>query len=138
MNISNIKIFIIAISCLLSTLTAWAKSPCDGIDRRLNLSEIPKLRIEVGHQLNVDNVEILQSFKSLSWTILYAASDEADPVFLFYSDNPVNHHLITLWSGGAKPDEEQAISSWLQENAKDIPSNLAQCFVWHVTKDRDM
>jgi hypothetical protein len=134
----NINTFLIVTLCLLSTRNAWAKSPCDSVDRRLNSSEASKLRIELGHQLNVDNVEVLQSFKSLGWTILYVTPDNADPAFLFYSENPVNHHFLTLWSGGAKPDEEQVISSWIKESAKGIPDSLAQCFAWHVTKDRDM
>lgn len=134
----GINSVIVATLCLFSTLNAWAKSPCDGIDRRLNSSDASKLRVELGRQLNADNIEILQSFKSLGWTILYVASDNADPAFLFYSEDPINHHFLTLWSGGAKSDEAQAISSWVKEGAKGIPSNLAQCFAWHVTKDRDM
>lgn len=138
MTMSKTRLLIIAMPLSFATLNVWAKSPCDGVDRHLNSSEASQLSIEVGHQLNTANVEILQSFKSHDWTILYIDSHEADPAFLFYSGNPLSQRFITLWSGGARTDEEQIIHAWLKDNVKDIPNDLARCFAWHVTKDRDM
>lgn len=57
---------------------------------------------------------------------------------MFYSGDPLKNKNVSLWSGAARIDEEQDIYEWVIKNVPGIPSQLAKCFAWHVTKNRDM
>ena len=113
-------------------------TPCDGVDR--SLSEVRKNQLApvIAKQLNVKSVEILQSFSYRNWFIIYANTHVSDNPFLFFSGDPTLGKQLTVWSGAATVDEEPEINQWVLNNAKGIPSKLAGCFAWHVTKGRGL
>ena len=134
------KLFI-ATLLLYTALVAKAVSgttPCDGIDRSLPQAADSMLDREIAKQLHVAKADLLQSFKSDKWSILYVETHESDEVFLFYAGNPLTRHFVLTWSGAAGIDEEDDTRAWVMKHAKGIPRRLAACFAWHVTKDRDM
>ena len=112
-------------------------APCDGIDRSLSGADKITLAADVAAQLHVPSVDVLQSFRTGTWRVLYIDSHTADPAFLFYAGAPSSQKYVTLWSGGAAADEGPAIRRWVSVNARGIPDRLAECFAFHVTKDRD-
>jgi len=123
---------------VMATFGACAASPCDGVDRSLTTERSVALAPEIAEQEHVPMVDVLQSFRFRGWSIIYVNTYQSDETFLFYAHDPLSSHYITEWSGGARLDEEQTIRKWVRENAPGIPSKLAGCFAWHVTKDRDM
>jgi len=118
---------------LLSSACA-SGSPCDGVDRTITSARKENLAPQIAQQLGVARVDVLQSFRSGDWSIIYVATNQSDDVFLFYSRDPLISRYITMWSGAASTNEEQNIRDWTLKNAPDIPQNLASCFAWHVTK----
>ena len=79
----------------------------------------------------------MESFKFGSWQIINVNSPDSDAPYLFYSGDPLKTRYVTMWSGAARMDEEQEIKAWTLRNAPGIPSALASCFAWHVTKAPD-
>lgn len=129
---------LLVVLCLVgSAATAWGGSPCDKVNRDLPLKRKEALSAEIAKQLGVKSVEVLQSFRLGTWQIIYVATPDSDPPFLFYSSDPLKTRYLTEWSGAARVDEEQEIKTWTLENAPGIPHRLASCFAWHVTKARD-
>ena len=120
----------------LSSLT-WA-SPCDGINRYISDETKAAVAPALAKQLNASKVEVLQSFRLGNWSIIYVDSHEADGAFLFFADDPLTNHYVTLWSGAASKTEEKKIRNWVLKNAPKIPRQLASCFAWKVTKNRDL
>ena len=115
---------------------AWSASPCDGVDRTLTDKDKAAWAHEIARQLHAQKVDLLQSFRSEGWTIVYVDSHEADEVFLFYSRDPLHSPYVTMWSGAAARNEEQSIRAWTLKNAPGIPQKLAGCFAWYVTNGR--
>ncbi|MBI3480880.1 MAG: hypothetical protein HY016_11090 [Nitrosomonadales bacterium] len=113
-------------------------SPCDGVDRSLSSKRKSVLAHKIATELNVSTVDVLQSFKSHGWSIIYIDTHESDEAFLFYPSDPLSSGYITSWGGVASIYEEQQIKEWILKNAPKIPLKLANCFAWHVTHDRDM
>jgi hypothetical protein len=111
-------------------------SPCDGIDQSLTAAAKMALAPTVAHQLHNATVDVLSSFRSGTWTILYINPHDADEAFLFYSGDPLTSRYVSLWAGAAAPNEESIIQKWIQANAPGAPSPLARCFAWYVTKGR--
>jgi hypothetical protein len=128
---------LIAVCVLAAATTAWAASPCTGVSRDLTSQRKASLAPEIAKQLNVKNVDVLQSFRLDGWEIVYVSTGVSDEPFLFYSDDPIRSRYIAMWSGAAAIYEERAIKSWTLKNAQGIPRKLAGCFAWHVTKDRN-
>ncbi len=128
---------------MLACLFAWAwssavqASPCDGVDRTLAASEVPGLSKSIATQLHVPEADVLQSFRDGRWQIVYVDTHRADEAFLFFAGAPSSHHYVTMWSGGASPNEERSIQAWAKSNAPGIPGRLAACFAWHVSQHRD-
>jgi hypothetical protein len=116
---------------------AWSASPCGKVDRSLTDSSKAALAPVIARQIHSQRVDVLQAFRLESWTIIYVDSHDADESFLFYSHDPLHNRYITRWSGAAAFNEEQSIRTWTIKNAPGIPPNLASCFAWHVTNDRD-
>jgi hypothetical protein len=116
---------------------AWSESPCDSVNRGLTYKNKAEWAPVIARQLRAQKVDVLQSFRFESWSIIYVDTHEADEVFLFYSRDPLNSHFVTMWSGAAMSNEEQSIRAWTIKNAPSIPPKLASCFAWHVTSDRD-
>ncbi len=113
-------------------------SPCDGVDHHLSDETKTALAPALAKQLNVSVVDVLQSYRLGRWSIIYVDTHEADEAFLFFADDPLASHYVTLWSGAALRTEEKRIKRWVLKNAPGIPKRLASCFAWHVTKNRDM
>jgi hypothetical protein len=130
--------FFVALAFPLGASSGWAASPCDGVIRSLSNERKTALAPAIAKQLNASNVDVLQSFQSGGWSIIYVDTHQADEAFLFYSHDPLTNRYITLWSGAAARYEEQDVKSWTIKNAPGIPPKLASCFAWHVTKDRDL
>ena len=132
------KLPFIFLSILIFLSTNASATPCDKIDHRLNEQRKVELGTVISQQLQVTNIDVLQSFKLDAWSIILVDTHESDEAFLFYSGDPKTNHYITLWSGSAKIDEEQNINNWLITNAHDIPVDFANCFAWYVTIGRNM
>lgn len=113
-------------------------SHCDGVDRSLTEDRKNQLAPVIAKQLNVESAEILQSYRYRSWYIIYVNTLVSDEAFLFFSSDPTRSMYLTIWSGGAAVYEEPEIKKWVLNNAKAIPSKLAGCFAWHVTKARNL
>jgi hypothetical protein len=129
---------VLVVALVIVAFGACAASPCDGVDRSLTTERSVALAPGIAKQLHVPTVDVLQSFRFAGWSIIYVGTHQADEAFLFYAHDPLKQHYVALWSGGARMDEEQVIKIWVVKNAPGIPSKLAGCFAWHVTKDRDM
>ena len=90
----------------------------------------------IARQLDAKQAKISQSLRFDGWTILYVSTGESDDAFVFYSGNPMRSKYVTLWGGVALENEEKEIRAWTVKNAPGIPRTLADCFAWHVTKER--
>jgi hypothetical protein len=123
---------LVAISC-----HAWA-TPCTGVDRQLTEERKAELAPVIVKQLNIESAEILQSYRYRGWYIIYVNTHVSDEAFLFYNGDPSNSRYLTTWGGGAARNEGPEITRWVRDNARGIPSKLAACFSWHVTRDRDL
>ncbi len=128
----------ILVPVLIAISSVAFASPCDGVDRQIDKERKVLLEPVIAKQLQVSKADVLQSYRMDNWSIIYVDTHEADEAFLFYAGDPLSNHFITLWSGGASSTEEQEIKKWVIKNATGIPIGLANCFAWHVTKDRDM
>ncbi len=113
---------------------AWAASPCDGVNRSLTNERKAALSPVIAKQLRYRSVDALQSFKLGDWNIIFVDTHESDETFVFYAHDPLTNRYITLWSGAARIEEEQALKEWALKNAPGIPHRLAGCFAWRVTK----
>ena len=106
------------------------------MDRTLSKERAKALGPVVATQLDARQAEISQSFLLGNWSILYVATGEADDAYVFYSGDPMRNKYVTLWGGVALENEERDIRAWTLKNAPGIPRALANCFAWHVTKER--
>lgn len=111
-------------------------TPCTGVDRGLSSQRKAALAVTIAKQLNTSKIDVLGSFKCGKWSVIDVASREADEAFVFYADDPLTSHYITLWSGAATTNEGANIRNWVLKNAPGIPPQLADCFAWYVTKGR--
>jgi hypothetical protein len=130
------RVFYLIFAIGVAASSAWAASPCDSVDRSLTNKRKVALAPEIARQLDASSVNVLQSFRTGDWSIIYVDSHSADDAFLFFAQDPLTHHYITLWSGAAVSNEEEEIKDWTLKNAPGIPPKLANCFAWHVTHDR--
>ena len=136
-GIMKLKRFLEVVASIAVASSAWAASPCDGVNRSLTNERKAALAPEIAKQLRYKRVDVLQSFRTGDWSIIYVDTHESDEAFLLYAQDPLKSRFITLWSGAATRNEEQTIRRWTLKNAPGIPPKLATCFAWHVTKDRD-
>lgn len=114
-----------------------AASPCATVRRDLSDSQKAEWAGAIARQVTVPSVSVLQAFTLSDWKIVYVNSPSSDPPFVFFHGAPDRVHYITLWSGAARADEETSIRAWAIKNAPGIPTDLAECFAWYVTKARD-
>jgi hypothetical protein len=133
----TLLVAVLTSACSNSPTTRKDARPCDGIDRGLTNARKLALAPALAKQLQVSDVDVLQSFTALGWSIIYVDTHQSDPGFLFFSGDPLSSHYVTLWGGAATKDEEQNIRNWALKNVPGIPQDLASCFAWHVTRDRD-
>jgi hypothetical protein len=138
--LTKMKSFVVlsAIALTFSTanLPIRAENPCSGVDRTLPKERAKGLGPVIARQLDAKRAEISQSFRLDGWSILYVSTGEADDAFVFYSGDPMRSKYVTLWGGVALESEEKEIRAWTLKNAPGIPRILANCFAWHVTKER--
>ncbi len=119
--------------------TVWLNStPCNGVDRSLSESRKKELASAIIRQEGLERADVMQSFKSDGWTIVYVNTYISDEPYLFYSGDPIMaKRPITAWSGAATVFETSEIKDWVLKNAPNIPDRLASCFAWHVTLNRE-
>jgi hypothetical protein len=72
---------LIALFLVLMASIACA-SPCDGIDRSLTPAQSAALAPIISEQRQAKSVEVLQSYRYESWSIIYIDTPEADRAFL--------------------------------------------------------
>lgn len=135
---TNMRNLLAACAVLAITTSVVCASPCDGVDRSITNKRKVALSIAIAKQLHASNVDVLQSFRSGAWSIIYVDTHETDSAFLFFSRSPLTSRYVTMWSGAASINEKQEIKDWTLKNAPGIPQQLARCFAWHVTKNRDL
>lgn len=133
----RLAFFTAGLAFTLAAAPIHSENPCSGVDRKLTPERSRSLAPVVAKQLNVKRAQILNSFRFGRWSILYAATFESDEVYAFYSGAPQSNKYVTLWGGVAFKDEEEEIRNWTLKNAPGIPITLANCFAWHVTKERN-
>ena len=128
---------------LVAALIAYASpaiagSPCDGVDRSLTSDQKAAWQPIVARQLKAPKSVVLQAFRFAGWSIVYVDTGVSDETFMFFKGDPHQNRYVTLWGGAAQIDEEKAMETWTRKNAPGVPSTLARCFAYHVTRDRDM
>ncbi len=112
--------------------------PCDGVDRSLAEAEKSKLSIVVSNVEQLEKAEVLQLFSYKNWKIVYVNTYTSDETYIFFDQHPsVEIKPVLKWSGAATIYETSEIEKWIIDRAKDIPKDLASCFAWHVTLNRD-
>jgi hypothetical protein len=116
---------------------AASASPCTGIDRTLTNAQKQAWAPVIAKQLHVERVDVLQVFRDGDWRVIYVDTHVSDNGFLFYRNDPQRGKYLTTWAGMAMQDEEASINQWALQNVPGIPAQLATCFAWHVTQDRD-
>ena len=126
----------IALSLSTASLQVRAENACSRVDRTLPKERAKALGPVIARHLDAKRAEISQSFRFDGWSILYVSTGEADDVFVFYPADPMRSKYVTLWGGVALEGEETEIRAWTLKNAPGIPRVLANCFAWHVTKER--
>jgi hypothetical protein len=140
-SLTNMKMILLVLSAIAltlstATLPVRAENACSGVDRTLPKQRAKALGPVIAKQLDAKQAEISQSFRFDGWSILYVSTGEADDAFVFYSGDPMRNKYVTLWGGVALENEEGEIRAWTVKNAPGIPRTLANCFAWHVTKER--
>jgi len=129
-------IAVLSVIGILLVVSHACASPCDGVDRSLADERRRVLAPVLAEHLRAPSVDIIQSFRSGTWTILHVDTHQADEIFLFYSGEPSANRYVTAWSGAATIQEEGHVKKWAIDNAAGIPSQLAGCFAWHVARER--
>jgi hypothetical protein len=112
-------------------------TPCDGIDRSLSKARKGELASALALQLHAENVRVLESLHFGSWYIIFAQPPASDAAHLIFSAEPTNSRYLALFAGAVRSDEGAEIQHSLGSNANGMPKKLANCFVWHLTVERD-
>lgn len=122
-----------------SKAVSWVDAtPCEGIDRDFSKKGKSRLANAIKKQLRLKAVDVLETFGSEGWSIVYVDTKISDEPYLLYSDDPIfARKPVTQWSGAAMIFETSAVERWVLDNAPGIPKRLAACFAWHVTLNRD-
>ncbi|MFA7400765.1 MAG: hypothetical protein WCZ98_09815 [Sideroxydans sp.] len=133
---ANMKIAIYIFSLLLSC-NAFA-SPCDGVD--FSISEKRKVQLApyiAKQDNNNEKVEILKSYSFRGWHIFFVNRFVADEMYFFYSGEPSQSKYLSTWSGDTSDTNELEVKQYVISETKGIPSELAGCFAWRVTRGMD-
>lgn len=130
---------LVAVLLSMVALPACAvANPCAGMAGQLTKEQEVLLNTQVSKQLGMRNAQVIQVLRFENWQILYADTHQSDEVFLFYAQDPLSSHFITMWSGAALRSEQESIRNWAVKNAPGIPEQLSRCFAYHVTQDRTL
>jgi hypothetical protein len=123
---------------LCTASAALAATPCDGVDRRLSKADAASLSSHIASEFHDPGSKAVESFRFVGWHIVYMEFNNSDEAFVFYRGDPLRTSHVTEWGGAAGYNEESEIRAWTRKNAPGMPTHLAACFAWHVTKGRDM
>ncbi len=121
---------------MATIVSVHAENACSRVDRTMPKERGKTLGPVIAQQLGAKHAEVTRSFRYGGWSILYVSTGESDDAYVFYSGDPMRNKYVTLWGGVALEDEENEIRHWTLKNAPGIPPTLANCFAWHVTKER--
>jgi hypothetical protein len=102
--------------------------PCDTATTTLTEKQATYLGVMLESQLKAKYVTVLSSHRVGDWYLLYVDTLVADPAYLFYSADTLDHRYVAMWSGGAKETEQPELVAWALKNAPGIPEALAKCF----------
>jgi len=121
-----------------------AASRCDGVDRSLTDTQRAEWAPAIKQQLAkkkkgiaVPRVDVRQSFSFGDWRILYIEGPVSDPPYLFYRGDPRRSTYRAQWSGAAAAFEQESIQQWTLNTLPGVPIQLASCFAWPVTQERN-
>jgi hypothetical protein len=146
---------VFAFLVVVSFATTGYALPCDGVARnKLTAQEKSAFIPAIGNHWNASvnikypketadhlqitqPIEIVTEYHVKDWMIIEINNHLTDFDYLFYRGTPLLNTYVTDWSGAAQVDEEEEITKWVTEHANGIPSELAHCFAWHVTKEPD-
>src|SRR6266852_9376062 len=120
------------VSLLLASSAAMA-TPCETINHTLTDDRKTRLGPVVAAALNTKWAKVVESLQVAEWYILLVETRSSDPAFMFFHGDPVDHTMVTLWSGGAMIGEGPKIKRWVLDHAPGIPATLAACFAYRVT-----
>jgi hypothetical protein len=102
--------------------------PCDTTTTTLSEKQTTYLSVMLESQLKAKYATVLNSYRVGDWYLLYVDTFVADPAYLFYSADPLEHRYVAIWSGAAKETEQPELVAWARKNAPGIPEDLAKCF----------
>jgi hypothetical protein len=112
--------------------------PCHGVDRTLSNADKLKLASAIKKSEQFEKVDILQLFSYNDWKIIHINTYKSDEIYLFFSNYPNgNNKSLSKWAGAATIFETSKIEKFIIKNTKFIPKELASCFAWHVTLNRN-
>lgn len=113
---------------------AFARTPCDGVDRDLGLTpqQVEILKANIGSQVNSKNIDILNVFKEQNWSVIVIDSHNADETFLFFAGDALTERFKTQWSGAATIFEGTELTEQFIREAPGIPVHLATCIAWKI------
>jgi hypothetical protein len=127
----------LALIALTFVCSQTLASPCSAVSQKLTNAQKVTWAPVLAQQLKTSSVSVQQVFSFANWHIVYVETLDSDLPFLLFKGDPLHSHFVTTWSGAARATEEQSIRAWAIQHAPGIPSPLASCFAWHVSKARD-
>ncbi len=68
------------------------------------------------------------------WNVVWVQPRLADHSYLFFASDPGKSEPVGSWGGVAAPFEEREMNIWVTQNIPGVPSELAACFAWFVSK----
>jgi hypothetical protein len=126
----------IAALLALSLVAGFSHSaPCDQVNRSFTVAQAMDLSGPVSNQLAILGIRVQESYQFEGWTILGVKPKTSDTLFLFYPKDPSAQKFIAKWSPDQNDWDAKRVGQWLGKNTPSIPSELASCFVWHVTEE---
>ena len=138
---------LLTLAVLYVAAQAAFANPCQGVDRSLSerqkTSFAPVLEKHMRAQFDprlttmiaVERDDVQGLFRAKGWYIVYVDNHATDTPYLFYSTDPTrSSRYVGAWAGGAAVDESAEIQAWEEKEMPGIPSVLAKCFAWYVTR----
>jgi hypothetical protein len=123
---------VLAAVLVLCSSSAYSAAPCDSLRKRLGNDKLQAYALTSEKQLGVAHIDLLDAFKYRDWFMLYEETHVSDNVILLYYKDD----FVFAWSGAARLGEDDKLEDEIRRNAPGIPSKLARCFSWYVTKGR--
>lgn len=109
-------------------------SPCQEMHLKFNEKSKTELGRAFAKQLKIPKAAVDRSFFYKGWSLFYVQTYVVDPVYLFYSGNPLTNAYVGKWSGWVgEAHQAPKLKDWALKNVPGIPPELAACFAWFVT-----